>query len=343
MDTLENQCPCCAADTEPSPRRRSLLGALGAAMVGGALSDTFTSAAHAQGSVKSLPVGGLVGAAGHNAGLEIAHAKGMPALNGIRIEHREYNSGAFMLQAIASGEVVAGVCGSNPTVLAKAQGLDVKMIASSNLEGSVLIAGPDIRSVKDLNGKKVGTPGIAAIQDTLMLLYEQKHGIKTEHVFMKVTDMPTMLRNKEIAAYIVWEVAGQAGLKIGGGKVLASSHDILPGHGCCSLVASGKFLRENADSAERLVRTFAQGMKYAVENRNELPEIIARRDGTDPDTARQALKNIQYKYPPFNDTKDVAFVVESLLKTGRLDRKQVPDTERFVADLVDNRIIRAVA
>lgn len=342
MDKLDYECPCCTPRAVTSPKRRALLGAIGAAAAGVALSEGFIGAAHAQG-LKTLPVGGLVGAAAHNAALEMARAKDYPAANGLKLDPKEYNSGAFLLQAIASGEVVAGVCGSNPTVLAKAQGLDVKMVANSNMEGSILIVGPDIKSAKDLNGRKVGSPGVAAIQDTLLGLYEQKNGIKTEHVYMKVTDMPTMLRNKEIAAYIVWEVTGHAGLKMSGGRAFATSRDILPHHECCSLVASGKFLRDDPDAAQRLIRTFAQGLKYATANRGELVEIIARRDGTDVETAKLALENVQYKYPPFNDPKDVTFIVESLLKAERLEKKQVPDTAKFVADLVDNRMIRAMA
>lgn len=342
MDQFEDSCPCCTPRTGTSQKRRALLSAIGAATAGVMLSSAGVRSAHAQ-SLKTLPVGGLVGAASHNVGIETARAKDFASANGLRLDPKEYNAGAFLLQAIASGEVVAGVCGSNPTVLARAQGLDVKMIAASNLEGTVLVVGPDIKSPKDLNGKKIGSPGVAAIQDTLLLLYEQKNGIKTDHVYMKVTDMPTMLRNKEIAGYIVWEITGQAGLKVGGGRVMASSHDILPGHECCSLVASGKFLRDDPDGAQRLVRTFAQGLKHAIANRNELVELIARRDGTDVETAKVALGNVQFKYPPFNDPKDVTFVVESLLKSERLDRKQVPDTAKFVADLVDNRLIRSVA
>jgi NitT/TauT family transport system substrate-binding protein len=199
-----------------------------------------------------------------------------------------------------------------------------------------------VKSPKDLNGRKVGTPGIAAIQDTLMLMYEQKHGIKTEHVFVKVTDMPTMLRNREIAGYIVWEVTGSAGLAMGGGRVLATSKDIRDGHECCCLVASGKFLKNEPDAALRLVRAFSQGLKYALSNHDELVQIVARRDVLEVDLARKALANVRYKNPPFNDPADVAFIVRELVKAGKIERNQVPDVDRFVADVVDNRMIRSV-
>jgi NitT/TauT family transport system substrate-binding protein len=159
---------------------------------------------------------------------------------------------------------------------------------------------------------------------------------------MKVTDMPTLLRNKEIAGYIVWEVTGHAGLAMGGGRVLATSKDIRPDHECCALVASGKFLRSDPDAALRLVRSFAQGLKYAVSNPEELVQVVAKRDGLEVDLARKALTNVRYKYPPLNNPADLAFVVQALINADRIERSKVPNVERFVADVLDNSMIRSV-
>lgn len=340
---IQMSCNCFGSGIDPKTTRRKFLGAVSAGLAATALPEILVPGrARAQAGLKTLPVAGLVGAAAHNAALEVARAKGYLEQHGLRIEPKEYAAGAFLIQAIAAGDIVAGVCGNNPTLLGKAQGVDLKILASSNVEGSVLIAGPDIKSPKDLNGRKVGTPGIAAIQDTLMLLYEQKHGIKTEHVFMKVTDMPTMLRNKEIAGYIVWEVTGSAGVAMSGGRVLATSKDIRPDHECCCLVASDKFLRDDPDAALRLVRAFAQGLKHAVSNREDLVQVVAKRDGLEVELARKALANVRYKYPPYNDPADVAFVVRELIKADKIERSKAPDVDRFVAGVLDNRMIRSV-
>lgn len=340
---MQDFCNCFVPDVRATTPRRGFLGALGLGLATAAMPEILIPRrAFAQGTLKTLPVAGLVGAAAHNVGLEVARAKGFVESHGLRIDPKEYAAGALLIQAIAAGDCVAGVCGTNPTLLGKVQGVDVKILANSNLEGSVLIVGPDVKSPKDLSGRKVGTPGIAAIQDTLMLQYEQKHGIKTEHVFVKVTDMPTLLRNKEIAGYLVWEVTGSAGLAMGGGRIFATSKDIRADHECCALVASGKFLRNDPDAALRLVRAFAQGLKYAISNRDEMVQIVARRDGLDPELARRALANVRYKYPPVNDPQDLAFVVQALMNADKIERGQVPDIDRFVADVLDNRMIRSV-
>lgn len=342
--TMINFCSCNDCDADATiPRRRGFLGAVGAGLAVAALPEVLLPRrAFAQSALKTLPVGGLIASAAHHAGLEVARAKGFYEANGLRIDPKEYASGAFLIQAIAAGDCVAGVCGANPTLLGKAAGVDVKILANSNLEGSVLIVGPDIKTAKDLNGRKFGTPGVAAIQDTLMLLFEEKNGIKTEHVFVKATDMPTLLRNKEIAGYLVWEVAGTAGLAAGGGRIFATSKDIRPGHECCALVASGKFLRDDPDGATRLVRSFAQGLKYTVANPAEFVQIVAKADGLTPELAGAALARVRYKYPPVNDQADLALVVQALMKSGKIERDKVSDANQFVADIVDNRMIRSV-
>ena len=326
------------------PQRRKFLGVAGAGLATLVFPQILLPRrALAQGGVKEIPVGGLIGAACHNAGLETARAKGIVEAQGLRIAHKEYAAGANLVQAIAAGDVVAGVCGGNPTLLGAAQGLDIKILANANVEGSVLIVGPGVKSPKDLNGRKVGTPGIAAIQDTLLLLYEKKLGVKTDHVFVKVTDMPTMLRNEEIAGYIVWEATGTAGLAMSGGRILATSTDIYRDHECCVLVASGKFLRDEPDAALRLVRSHALGLKYAIAHHDELVQLIAKRDAlASPELARSALTHVRYKYPPVSDPAGMAFVVRALLEAKKIERERVPDVERFVANVIDNRVVQSL-
>lgn len=334
-----NFCSCSDCDAgSVTPGRRGFLGAVGAGLAAAVL----PARALAQSGLKTLPVGGLIASSAHHAALEVARVKGYYEANGLRIDPKEYASGAFLIQGIAAGDCVAGVCGANPTLLGAAAGVDVKILANSNMEGSVLVVGPDIKSAKDLNGRKFGTPGVAAIQDTLMQLFEEKNGIKTEHVYVKATDMPTLLRNKEIAGYLVWEVAGTAGLAAGGGRVLATSKDIRPGHECCALVASGKFVRDDPDTALRLVRSFAQGLKYATSNPADLVQIVAKGDGLTPELAKEALSHVRYKYPPINDQADLAFVVAALMKSDKIERSKVSDAAKFVASVVDNRMIQSV-
>lgn len=333
----DGQEECC------QPTRRQFLKTVAAGTAAATLPEALTRRpASAQSGLKTIRVAGLIGAAAHNAGLEMAKAKGFVEAEGLKFEWGEYAAGAFLIQALQAGDIVAGVAGNNPTYLGKAAGVDLKILASSNLNGSVLIVGPDIKGPKDLNGRKVATPGIAAIQDTLMLLYEEKHGIKTEHMFMKVTDMPTFLRKGEIAGYIVWEVTGSAGLAHSGGRVLATSREIREGHQCCVLLAGGKFLRSDPDAALRLVKVFDRGLKHAMRNHDELVQVIARRDLLDPSVARSALANVSYKYPPTNDLALEAFIIRALMKAGKIEKAQVPDVDKFLAETVDNRMIKSL-
>ena len=331
------------SNTVRFPKRRKFLGGAAASLAALACPDLLLPRpTFAQDGRKALPVGGLLLAASHDAALETARAKGFFAQQGLRIDQQQYTAGANLLQALATGDIVAGVCGCNPALLSKAQGVDLKILANSNREGSALIVGPDIKTPKDLNGRKIGTPGIAAIQDTLMRIYEEQHDIRTQHEFIKVTDMPTLLRNGEIAGYIVWEVSATAGLANSGGRIFATSHEIRADHECCALIASGKFLKDEPDAALRLVRSFAMGLKHAVDHPDDLVEIVSQRDHIAQDAARQALTRVKYKYPPMNDAAELGSIVKALIQAKKIESSQVPDMDRFLADTIDNRMIRSV-
>ncbi len=269
-------CYICGNLDETSQSRRHFLGLLGgaAALSVSGISQWSALPAQAADAVK-ITVGDLLQAGSHSAGMKAAQRPDISSKYGIAIEARQYNAGANLVQALASGDIVAGVCGCAPAIMARSQGIKLKIIANSNREGSSIIARQEIKSPADLDGKTVATPNIAAVQEAIMRQYEQKLGIKTKRAYVKATDMPIMLRNKEIDAYIVWESTATAGLAVSTGKILATSKDIAPNHECCSLLASEDFLFKKPEQAKQLVRAFAEGRKLISTDAEALTKIVS--------------------------------------------------------------------
>lgn len=316
--------------------RRGVLKALGAAGASIAAAGMVPGFASAQ-NLTSLPVGNLVQAASHAASWEAAISTGITESNGLKIQPMQYQAGANLLQALASGDIVAGVCGVAPTLLMRTRGVKVKILANSNREGSVLIVGQDINSPEDLNGKIVATPNIATPQEWLMRHFEEQNGIKTERAFVKITDMPVMLRNGEIAGYLVWEVAATVGLEVSGGKKFASSHDIIPNHECCSLIASESFLSERPEEAEKLVKSFVEGRKLITADNASLVDIVSKQDHVAPDLVKKSLENVKYS-DILTDVPGLVKYVSDQLKYGVIEENRVDDVEAFVSESVDNTL-----
>lgn len=78
------------------------------------------------------------------------------------IEWRKFDSGTDVIAAMASGDVVLSELGSSPLAIAASQGVDLQLIAFSDVIGKAesLIAhnGSGITSVADLKGKRIAVP-----------------------------------------------------------------------------------------------------------------------------------------------------------------------------------------
>ena len=78
------------------------------------------------------------------------------------VEWRKFASGTDVIAAMASGDVVLSELGSSPLAIASSQGVDLQLIAFSDVIGKAesLIAhnGSGINSIADLKGKRIAVP-----------------------------------------------------------------------------------------------------------------------------------------------------------------------------------------
>ena len=78
------------------------------------------------------------------------------------VEWRKFASGTDVIAAMASGDVVLSELGSSPLAIASSQGVDLQLIAFSDVLGKAesLIAhnGSGINSIADLKGKRIAVP-----------------------------------------------------------------------------------------------------------------------------------------------------------------------------------------
>ncbi len=79
--------------------------------------------------------------------------------------------------ALVAGDLDTGYVGVVPALISKSQQADFVIVASANLEGSAIVAKPEIQNIQDLNGKTVGTPGIGTIQASLLYMVQKEFDI----------------------------------------------------------------------------------------------------------------------------------------------------------------------
>ena len=81
---------------------------------------------------------------------------------GWEIEWRKFDAGTDVIAAMASGDVVLSELGSSPVAIGTSSGLDIQLIAYSDVIGKAesLIAhnGSGIKTIADLKGKRIAMP-----------------------------------------------------------------------------------------------------------------------------------------------------------------------------------------
>jgi taurine transport system substrate-binding protein len=92
----------------------------------------------------------------------LASSDAVEKATGWEVEWRKFASGTDVIAAMASGDVVLAELGSSPLSIAASQGVELQLIAYSDVIGSAesLIAHNDsgIATVADLKGKRIGVP-----------------------------------------------------------------------------------------------------------------------------------------------------------------------------------------
>lgn len=291
-------------------------------------------------AAEPLHFGYLVADQLHSPGPMIMKEKGFLKDEGFDVKWSEFLAGAFAMQHFSSGEVDVVSCGAVPVMIARGSGTNVVMIASANTEGSALVVLPEIKSVKDLAGQKVGSPGLGSIQDAMLSMVEKKHNIKIQHVPIKVSDMPIYLQRKEIKGFIAWEPHAGRAVDMGYGRILLTSYDMLPGHQCCVLSVQGKMIKENPDKVKRIMRAYLRALDYANKNPEETLKLMAKYTNLSENVVKTARKIVKNPSPPFVDKKSLMEMGQLLIDTGKIEKGRVPDLNKLIVEVYNETFLK---
>lgn len=234
----------------------------------------------------------------HDAALFIAEAHDMYEEKGIETELVQFNNGGDLMTAMASGEVDVGYVGITPVLSSIQNGVPVKVVAGVQTEGSGLAVSEEsgITQASDLKGKSIATPGEASIQYMLLAYYLENNGMSTDDLnisAMKVAPMNDALNSNKIDGMLTYEPYVTIATE-NGNSLFVDSSEILPGHPCCVVAASDKFIEENPDQLKDIIAIHENATKYIQENTkqaaSELPEDIV----SDVAIEEKALSGINF-------------------------------------------------
>jgi len=285
---------------------------------------------------KKIHFGYLVADQIHNFASMLIKEKKFLEDEGLEVEWGEYLAGAYLMQHLSAGEVDFGTCGCIPTMITRGRGVDVVILAGSNTEGSSIIVKESIKTVKDLDGAKIGTPGIGSIQDSMVDIVARRNNIKIIHKHMSVPDMPIYLQKGEIDGFIAWSPHNTKAAALGYGHILLTSHDILPGHQCCVLVARGELLKKEPETVKKVMKAYMRAFQYMMENQKNLDEtmdLVVKYTNTTKDIVEKAWKLTPHPYPPYANIESLKMQAEGLVQGGKIKKGVVKNMDKFIAQV----------
>lgn len=213
------------------------------------------------------------------------------------VEWRQFDAGADVNQAIASGSVDIGLVGSTLVSNGIATGLEyeVPWIYDVIGDNEALVAQNGISSIEDLEGKKVATPLGSTTQYSLVEALEQA-GVDPESVDIVDMEPPDALaawKNGSIDAAYVWHPTLQQ-MEDDGGKVLVTSGDLAEqGVVTADLgIVSTDFADENPDVVSAWLEAENRGAELIQDDPQQAAEIVADEFGVTPEETAAQLKDL---------------------------------------------------
>lgn len=290
----------------------------------------------------TLRVGSQVGSELDYAPYWIAIEKGYFREEGIEIiPKRSYPNGPMTLLDFNKGDLDAVLAGLAPYIQAGAQGSEFVMVMSITKNNAPIVARAEIKTPRDLHGKQVGTPGLATIQDTMLLLYEKEHGIKVQHVYGKITDLIAMLEKGEIHAFCGWEtVAAEAVLRVKGAHYLAPI-PVIAGAESLEVIVSTKLAKQQPDVSLGFVRAILKGMRYYEKFEDEALQIIAKAIGTPQALEVAKLGKGQVKVTdPYVEMKSSKVIFDTAAEAKKIPLDKLPTLEAFTQRFLDYAFLK---
>ncbi len=207
----------------------------------------------------------------------------------------QFPSGPPEMTAMQAGQIDVAYTGSAPLLTAISTGLDAKIVAAVQTQGSDLVLRNEIAysSPADLKGLSIGTFPPGSIQDTILRNWLKANGLEPDRdVAIKAMapgDAVTAITAGQIDGVFLPHPSPSIIAAEGKGRTVVMSGEMEPNHACCVLAVSGKLIREHPEIVEQLVRTHIRATQYNAEHPDEAASIYAAKTDAKYDQVVQSI------------------------------------------------------
>jgi ABC-type nitrate/sulfonate/bicarbonate transport system substrate-binding protein len=224
---------------------------------------------------------------------------------GLDVEVIMITGSARSVAALLGGSTQFATGSATGPLAAAAKGSDIKILAASyNKFPYAFVVKPDIRTPKELRGKKINILNYGGSNDLALQLALKEWGLKLVDAQIIVGgDAPTRLGSL-MAGRTDATILSPPHLTIAlkaGYRVLADMGEMSANFPQSTLNVKGSFMKENRDVVKRFLRSYAEAIHNIKTQRDRILKIFARRMRIDdPETVRTTYEYFapRFSFPP---------------------------------------------
>jgi NitT/TauT family transport system substrate-binding protein len=309
-----------------------VLAASGVLPAGGVL-PTSTAAP----ALKTVRLADQPGAEVDYAAVWIAEALGHFEAEGIKIERHTYANGPAAMLDFPNGSIDAVMAAIVPFMQFAARGGEFKLIMSLTKYNAPLVGLKKYTSYKELDGKKVGSPGIGTVHDAVLGYVEETQHIKFQHVFAKITDFAVMTEKGEIDAFIGWEPASATAIALNPALHYVTQLPPLPDMESLGLVFQPRIADDDPDLIVRFVRATLRGVEFIKNNPTQKTAELVAKKMNDPKAQPvvvNALGSVKLTDPRL-DMPSTRILLKVIAKQGKIPAELVADVDAWIGKYLD--------
>lgn len=254
---------------------------------------------------------------------------------GYSIEVIPFESPTDGKNAVLTGTVDTCIHGIAAFYLGAAAGEPVVIVANATNRGMAIISGAksDIKSIKDLKGKKVAIwPG--STQEVVILERLKMEGMSIkdiQNIRLSFSDMPAALERGDVDAYVGAEPGPGISLAKGVGRLVEYPYSTSIGSLNMILSASEKMIKENPDRLKLIVDMHKKATDYAMANRPQMVNVAMQKLGQQRPSIEMAIPNVELTWKIDDVFVKRARAYLQLMHDNKQIR-QVPDFDRHITN-----------
>lgn len=252
---------------------------------------------------------------------------------GYKIEVIPYETPTDGKNAVVTRSVDFGTYGLAAATLGGAAGEPVVIIGAQCNRGMAVVAAAksDIKSIKDLAGKKIAIlPG--STQEVVILDRLKMEGMSIKDVQpirVSFSDMPGALERGDIDAYVGAEPGPSISVAKGVGKIVEFPYSTPTGSLNMVMTTHEAMIKDNPELVKAFLTIHRKATEYAMANRAAFVEMAAQKLGQPRPTIEIAAPNVELTWNTDSDWVTRAKYYGSQM----LDKKQIrqlPDYAKFI-------------